>query len=441
MRKKLKILIADPSPELCEAIQNAPGAHNYQLQIVHKGSEVFAKIDSFQPDLLLLELLLPEMHGIEVLKKLHSQKREKKMGIIVTSLHTMVQNYQTVIKEGADYFLEKPFDLNVLFTLFERFDAGALNPEPFSESGYSNEKEIYNPKRHSPHSYIKFWGTRGSNPVSGADYVRFGGNTCCLEVHDGEELVIIDAGTGIRELGEAMKCHAHKIIHLFLSHTHWDHITGFPFFKPLYQPDVQLCIWSPVGFEKPTKELFTEMLAYAYFPVRLDDIQAKIQFRDLRAGEPVSIGKILIDSDYAFHPGSTLCFKIHANDKIYGYATDNEMFSGFHGNPNSIGKDHPLIQANQRIIDFYKGCDLLIHEAQYTPQEYLKHVGWGHSSISNAAILAKYAEAHDWIVTHHDPKHTDKELLEKFQLHTEIMEECHIPCRVRMAFDGMTIPI
>src|ERR1700741_3935054 len=97
-----------------------------------------------------------------------------------------------------------------------------------------------------------------------------------------------------------------KIIHLFLSHTHWDHITGFPFFAPIYHSDVELVIWSPIGFEKSTKELFTEMLAYAYFPIRLEDVKAKLTFNNLREGHPVSIGDLTIDSHYAFHPGATL---------------------------------------------------------------------------------------------------------------------------------------
>jgi ribonuclease BN (tRNA processing enzyme) len=126
---------------------------------------------------------------------------------------------------------------------------------------------------------------------------------------------------------------------------------------------------------------------------------------------------------------------------VIGYATDNEMFLGFHGNPNALTKDNPLIHANVGMIDFFKHCDLFIHEAQYTPLEYQKRVGWGHSSISNASILAKYAGVKEWIITHHDPKHTDEQLLQKLQLHKEILEECHIRCNIQMAYDGMVVPL
>ena len=114
---------------------------------------------------------------------------------------------------------------------------------------------------------------------------------------------------------------------------------------------------------------------------------------------------------------------------------------GYHGNPNAIGKDHPLIESHESIIEFFKGCDTLIHEAQYTPLEYQRRVGWGHSSISNAILLCKYAEITEWIVSHHDPKHTDSDLLDKLQLHKDILEECNLHCHVQMAFDGMKVLI
>jgi phosphoribosyl 1,2-cyclic phosphodiesterase len=145
-------------------------------------------------------------------------------------------------------------------------------------------------------SYIKFWGTRP--PRLGQEYIRYGGNTPCLEVRHKNDLVIIDAGTGIRALGDVDAIRKAKTIHLIIGHTHWDHIIGFPFFAPLYNPDCHVTIWSPIGFEKPTKELFTEMLGYAYFPVRLDDIRAKLTFKDIQEGVPFSIGEIQVNSHY-----------------------------------------------------------------------------------------------------------------------------------------------
>lgn len=433
-----KILLADGDKSLLEKIQNAPGNEHYIFQTASNGEEVLHQISHFKPQLVYIDLLLPEMHGIEILKKIRHNPMSEGLGVILASNSAMVQNVHAAIKEGVDYFLAKPFEIPFLYILFDRFFEGTLMPDntPPDPTSVHGESLPYELTEHSKNTYIKFWGTRGSNPVSGSEYIRFGGNTVCLEVHHGEDMVIIDAGSGIRPFGELIDVNKYKTIHIFLSHTHWDHVTGFPFFDPIYNPDVQIVVWSPVGFEKPTRELFTEMLAYAYFPVRLEDIRANISFNDLRDGHPVSIGDITIDSHYAYHPGATLCFKIHINGKTVGYATDNEMFMGFHGSPNAVAADDPLVQSHQHIIDFFKGCDILIHEAQYTPLDYQKRVGWGHSSISNATLLCKFAEIKNWIVTHHDPKHSDDDLLDKLQLHQDILKDCNLECQFEMAFDG-----
>ena len=186
-------------------------------------------------------------------------------------------------KKGSIIFSQNPlrFPFSISFsTVFLRglFSRRLLDPK-ISLVSKSTRPTL--PKITINNPIIKFWGTRGSNAVSGSEYIRFGGNTVCLEVRHGEDLLIIDAGTGIRPLGKMIDTNVHKTIHIFLSHTHWDHVTGFPFFDPIYDPDVQIVVWSPVGFEKSTRELFTEMLAYSYFPVRLEDIRAKISFNDL----------------------------------------------------------------------------------------------------------------------------------------------------------------
>lgn len=439
---KPRILLADPSSQLTDSILKAPENIRYEFAVARNGEELLATLASFAPKLVVIDLMLPRMHGIELLRKIRSNPDWSKIGVIIASTNSMVQNFHAAVKEGADYFIAKPIDIFLLYTLFDRFFQGMLVPEPFEpEQEFSTKDALYHPPTHDPHSYIKFWGTRGSNPVSGAEYARFGGNTACLEVRHGEDRIIIDAGTGIRPLGNLHQLEKTKKIHLFLSHTHWDHITGFPFFSPLYQEDVELVVWSPIGFEKSTKELLTDMLAYAYFPVRLEDIRSKITFEDLREGHSVSIGDIQIDSHYAFHPGATLCFKVRAGGKSIGYATDNEVFLGFFGDPNSVGPDHPLIKAHESMIQFFKSCDLLIHEAQYTPEEYTRRVGWGHCSIPNAALLCKYAEIKEWVFTHHDPSHTDEMLTNKLQMHRDIAADINLPCQIRAAFDGMTMPI
>ncbi len=441
-KEKKKILIADPDSHVFELLKKDKSASLYIFETAKSGFECLSKIDSFKPDLIFMELLLPQIHGMEILRKIKSDPRTKDVGVILTTAPMMIQNYQAAIDLKCSFFLEKPYSSETVFSLFHRFFDEELKPDPYSgKLSTVKGDHCYLPRAHSPNSYIKFWGTRGSNPVSGPDYIRFGGNTCCLEIRDGDDMIIVDAGTGIRPLGTTFEKDCPKNIHILISHTHWDHLAGFPFFDPIYNPDCHVTVWTPIGFEKTTRDLFTEMLSHAYFPVRLDDVKAKLTFKDIHTGDPIQIGKFTVDTHYSFHPGATLCFKFKIHKKTFGYATDNEFLLGYHGDPKLIGKNHPLLTPYNSFIKFFTGCDFLIHEAQYTPVEYLKKVGWGHSSITNATALILHTEMREWILTHHDPKHTDLDLLKKMQMQYDLFDDMNYACRPRMAFDGMTIPL
>jgi len=443
MQKKWKILLADPSTTLIDAVLTAKEAKNFEFATAKTGPSALKKIQEFEPDLLIIDLMMPHIHALEIMKTIKTNARFKSMGIIVSSYHVMVQNYHAVIDEGANYFLVKPFEIPELYGLIEQFFLGELKPAPFSLKNGSEieQTHCYHPIPSTLTSYLRFWGTRGSNPVAGAEYVRYGGNTSCLEVRQGDDIIVIDAGTGIRQLGDTLKIEDGQTIHLFISHTHWDHITGFPFFTPLYKKTCNVVVWAPVGFEKSTKELFTSMLAYAYFPVRLDEMKAKVTFKELRDDRPVSIGNLVIDCHFTNHPGPTVGFKIKSKDKTVGYITDNEVLLGYHGHPNGIHRKHPLLEPHLGLIDFLKDCDLLIHEAQYFPEEYYRKTGWGHSSIPNATVLLKYTGVKEWLVTHHDPNHKDHDLQVKLQLHNDIIKECGLDIKVDIAYDGLMIPL
>lgn len=441
-KQKKKILIAETDHKIYDLIKKSKTS-SLELEIAKDGFECLAKIETFKPDLIFIELLLPKVHGIEILRKIKSDPRTKQIGVVIMTAHAMIQNYQVALDQHCDYFLEKPCDSKKIHQVIRNFFDNRLSIDPFGgfESTISEGKHCYLPKLHPANSYIRFWGTRGSNPVSGPEYVRFGGNTSCLEIRHGNDLLIVDAGTGIRPLGGTFGTCPPKHIHLLIGHTHWDHLAGFPFFGPIYDPNCQVTIWTPIGFQKSTQEVFMEMLTHAYFPVRLDDIQAHLIFKDIHESEPFEIGQIKVNTHYAHHPGATLCFKFQVGKKRFGYATDNEFLMGYHGNPNLITKTNKELHYYRSQIEFFKGCDFLIHEAQYTPLEYQSKVGWGHSSVSNAAVLIRHANIAEWIITHHDPKHTDMDLLKKTQLQFDILDDCRMEVRPRMAFDQLTIPL
>jgi phosphoribosyl 1,2-cyclic phosphodiesterase len=433
-----KILLALASRDETELLKKALSSH--EVLSVSNGLECMDKFRTFNPSLVVLDLLLPRMHGIEIAERLKKEKNPP--GIILVADEPLIQAHDAAKALKVDEFLVRPFNPMNIAQACNLFFQGKLSLSPLiHEERHEELSHCYIPKIHNPDNYIKFWGTRGSSAVSGSDYVRFGGNSSCLEIRSGDDLIIIDAGTGIRQLGELLVNAQARNIHLFLSHTHWDHITGFPFFNPLYDPEVRLSVWAPVGFELETRDLFRNILAFTFFPVRFEDLSARVEFHELRDGDLVTIGDLFIAAHYAFHPGATLCFRITHGKQSYGYVTDNEFLRGYHGHPGAIDKDHALLKPYHSQIEFLSDVDLLIHEAQYTPLEYQERVGWGHSSISNAAVLLKYTKAKDWIVTHHDPTHTDGQLMRKVQLHRDIVEDCKMSCRVTMAFDGLVLPL
>ena len=442
MRRK-KILVIDGNHKTQQLIENTAGFDTYDFEFVGDGESAKEVIFTFQPDLILIELLTPKLHGIELVKWIKSDVKNRQLGIIVMSYELMLQNYRASLEAGAHYFLPKPFKPSELFLLIEKYFAADLQIEPFTGEVYHDytDESFYDPKIIQPTTYLKFWGTRGSISVSGEKYVRMGGNTSTLEIRDGENVVIIDSGTGVRPLGEKLLEEQKSDLNLLISHTHQDHVVGFPFFAPLYSEKTHLTVWSPIGFEKTTESLFNEMLAYSFFPVRLDQMRAEVSFRDLHDSHSYSFGNIEIETCYTYHPGATLGFKITVGEQKIGYITDNEFLVGFRGHPNEITIDHPLVENHLPLIEFLSDCSTVIHEAQYFPHEYEDRKGWGHSSVSNAVALFKLLNCDHWIVTHHDPRHTDELLMVKSELHRQIMTEAGVNCRLTYAYDGLVLPI
>jgi len=269
--------------------------------------------------------------------------------------------------------------------------------------------------------------------VSGKEYAKFGGNTVCLELLYDETRLIFDAGTGIRNLGESLQGEK-KTIHLFLSHAHLDHVIGFPFFAPIYDQNTEIYVWSPEENQKTCRELFHDLMNAAFFPIRLEQLQAKMHFEALDEKRTIEIGPLTLSLCKTDHPSLAYAFKIKTPHQTIGYATDNECAKGYFG---------PLEKApvDPSLVSFFSGCDLLIHEAQYFPEEYQGKVGWGHSSITNVARLVQMTNARKWLVSHHDPKHKDQELNRLESFGKELLKQYQIPCEVSWIFDGLEIPI
>lgn len=259
--------------------------------------------------------------------------------------------------------------------------------------------------------HVCFWGTRGSIAKAGPGTVRYGGNTSCVELRSAADtLVVLDCGTGAHGLGQALLAQNAGPVHgnILISHTHWDHIQGIPFFTPLFLPNHEWSIYAPRGLGTNLKETLAGQMQYTYFPVSLERLGATIRYHELVEGSFL-VGDIRVVSQYLNHPGLALGYRLEADGVAVVYATDHEPHSpsaGLAGTRAGTASQETH-SGDQRHIDFLAGADLVIHDAQYTAAEYSAKQGWGHSSVEYVVDTALAAGVKRLALFHHDPLRDD----------------------------------
>jgi phosphoribosyl 1,2-cyclic phosphodiesterase len=248
---------------------------------------------------------------------------------------------------------------------------------------------------------VTFWGTRGSIAAAGAPTQGYGGNTACVQVEaeDGA-CVVLDAGTGIRALGLAMGPDVRRV-DILLSHLHMDHIQGLGFFSPLFRPDLEAHLWGPPSATLDLRSRLSRYLSPPLFPVRLRDLGSRVELHNA-PDEPTMIGSLEVTSDTVVHPGPTVGYRIRHDGVSMAYLPDHEP---------ALGDDaFPGRRQWTSGFDLAAGVDLLVHDAQYFPEERAERIGWGHSSTTEAAAFAGLAGVRRLSVFHHDPAHDDATL-------------------------------
>lgn len=264
--------------------------------------------------------------------------------------------------------------------------------------------------------HIRFWGTRGSLPKPGPTTLRYGGNTSCVEVRTAAgELVVLDCGTGAHGLGQALLASGEHPIrgHLLITHTHWDHIQGFPFFAPLFIPGNEWDIYAPGGLGGRLEETLAGQMEYAYFPITLAQLGATVRYHDLVEGA-LNLGSLRVTARYLNHPALTLGYRLEGGGVTLVYATDHEPHAGYQPETRSptgtISQVLTVHQEDRGHIEFLAEADLVIHDSQYTAAEYQNRITWGHSPIEYAVDIALAAQAKRLALFHHDPWREDEAL-------------------------------
>ena len=275
---------------------------------------------------------------------------------------------------------------------------------------------------------VRFWGTRGSIPSPGAGTVRYGGNTPCVELRTEEgRLIILDAGTGIRELGRSLTERANGAAiegDIFLTHAHWDHIQGIPFFAPLFRKGNRFTIWGSKSLQLSIDRVVRDQMSPVVFPVSFEELQAQIDFQELAEEQRAGTG-YHVASMGVRHPGGALGYRFwdgEVGPRSLVYVSDNEL------SPRATYDELP--NWRERFVKFAAGAAVLVHDTMYTAREYDAFVGWGHSTHEDAVQLALDAGVEQLVLFHHRPERSDDEV-----------DQCVATCRAMVQSKGARLAV
>ncbi|MDP1991484.1 MAG: MBL fold metallo-hydrolase [Syntrophales bacterium] len=253
---------------------------------------------------------------------------------------------------------------------------------------------------------IRCWGARGSIAVSGKDYLRYGGDTPCIEIRTkDDQIVIIDSGSGIRRLGNRLLAEARLDFAMIFTHAHWDHIMGFPFFKPIYLGETRIMMYGCPFFQESVREMISRIMTPPNFPVSYDDIKAEITYQE-SCEETFTVGSLTVTPIPISHPNQGRGYRFEEDGKAFVFLTDNEL-----------SYRHPGGMAFEDYCAFVKGADLLVHDAEYRPEDYPQTRTWGHSVFKDALRLALCSGVSRFGLFHHNQDRTDRDV-------DEMVEEC-----------------
>jgi phosphoribosyl 1,2-cyclic phosphodiesterase len=292
---------------------------------------------------------------------------------------------------------------------------------------------------------LRFWGTRGSIAAPGPGTNHFGGNTSCIELttNEGKHLVL-DCGTGARVLGNHMLATASGPISasILLTHTHWDHIQGFPFFAPLFAPGNHFDVYGPEKCHLSLHDVLSGQMEHHYFPVELDQLAARITYKDLTEGSH-EIAGLKVAAHPMNHPSPTLGYRFERNGVSVLYLSDHEPFAeGVWREGAEPGRMESILDPGDRKhAEYMRNADVLIHEAQYTPEEYVSKRNWGHSTYSYVVELAAAAGVKRLFLTHHDPAHDDAFVADIEQRARHLANSLGTTMEVSCAYEGCEIEV
>ena len=389
--KNLKIHVVDDDPDVLVVVKALLEDFGAIVKTNTSSKKALNEIIEDKPDLAILDLMMPEMDGLDLTRLLRKETELDKLKIVIFSGKSYEQDQQRAFSFGADGYLTKPL---------------------ITDEFIAKLQDIVEEKVE-----VTYWGVRGTLPVPGEGSLRYGGNTMCTSIQfPKDNLFIFDAGSGIKQLSDHLMGQQREALHakIFISHPHWDHINALPFFVPLYIPGNEFEVFGASHGSVTMRELISAQMDGVYFPIRIKEFAARTYFRDLRE-ETFRINDILVKTMLLSHPGTCLGYRLEYKNRSICYITDNELFpeGSRDYNGNYWGK----------LTEFVRGTDILITDATYTDEEYLKKVKWGHSAVSQVAKLAHDAQVKELHLIHHDPDQNDDAIDAKLKTAQDLLAE------------------